>query len=324
MKNMDQIDVSVCMVTYFHEAYVKQAIESVLTQKTKYKYEIVVSDDCSEDGTMDILRQYEKDYPNTFRINRIEVNEGIIKNVFRSRCMCRGKYLIELSGDDYWIRDDVIEKKADFLEKNGEYIGISGRFEIRRDNEENGIAYPAIKECNRKYSFDGLSRGEKVSLRSLMIRNGWRTEEGRKYFEKGLEYGNVEDSVDRFLYLAKGDIWQSDDIAEAYRQVTAGKNYNSTHSEIEILREYVNTNNELHKDYGRVINFRKLYVKQFSPVIIKVIKEKEYKDLYLSIPQKYRKPWYNSVGFHSVIGWIGYKMGRVGYRIKRIRNNVSN
>lgn len=314
---MDQIDVSVCIVTYYHEKYIKQALDSVLMQKTRFRYEIVVSDDCSQDGTMDIVRQYDREHPGVFRINHNETNVGIAPNVYKARCMCQGRYIIEMAGDDYWIRDDVIEKKAAFLDKNENYFGISSRYEMRRDFETEGLAYPDIRECNRKYSFDGLSRGEKVNNRGLMMRNKWLTEDGRKFFEKGLEYGSVEDAVDRFLFLKQGDIWVSDDITEVYRQVSGGSNYNSTHSEIEILTEYVTTNNKLYKIFGDSVNFRKLYVRQFAPVIFKVIFDEEYKKLYLSIPEEYRIPQLKSVGFHSFSGWIKYKMGRVVYKIKK-------
>ena len=58
-----QIDVSIYMLTYFHEKYIRQAIESVLAQKTQYTYELVISDDFSQDGTRDILREYAEKYP---------------------------------------------------------------------------------------------------------------------------------------------------------------------------------------------------------------------------------------------------------------------
>ena len=54
--------VSVWMTTYFHEDYISQAIESVLSQKTSFPYEIIISDDCSTDGTQKIIREYAKKY----------------------------------------------------------------------------------------------------------------------------------------------------------------------------------------------------------------------------------------------------------------------
>ncbi len=57
------VDVSVVMITYFAEKYIAEAIESVLRQKTKYSYEIIVSDDCSQDKTVEIAREYQKNIP---------------------------------------------------------------------------------------------------------------------------------------------------------------------------------------------------------------------------------------------------------------------
>ena len=69
-----QIDVSVYMLTYYHEKYIRQAIESVLSQKTHYNYEIVISDDYSQDGTREILREYQEKYPDIIRVNLNEKN----------------------------------------------------------------------------------------------------------------------------------------------------------------------------------------------------------------------------------------------------------
>ena len=94
-------DVSVYMLTYFHEKYIRQAIDAVLAQKTHYSFEIVISDDHSEDGTVDILREYEAGYPDIIRINVNETNLGIPGNIYKARCMCRGRYVAVCSGDDY-------------------------------------------------------------------------------------------------------------------------------------------------------------------------------------------------------------------------------
>ena len=60
--------VSVCMVSYNQEVYVRQALDSVLMQKTDFPFEVIVSDDCSKDSTPAILQEYEKRYSGKVRI----------------------------------------------------------------------------------------------------------------------------------------------------------------------------------------------------------------------------------------------------------------
>ena len=60
--------VSVLFITYNHEAYIRKALDSVLSQETDFPFEIVVGEDCSTDGTRDILRQYKEKYPDKFRL----------------------------------------------------------------------------------------------------------------------------------------------------------------------------------------------------------------------------------------------------------------
>ena len=60
---MNEIMVSVVMIAYNHERYIRKALESVVNQKTNFKFEIIIHDDASPDKTADIIREYEKKYP---------------------------------------------------------------------------------------------------------------------------------------------------------------------------------------------------------------------------------------------------------------------
>ncbi|NIQ13599.1 MAG: glycosyltransferase, partial [Candidatus Dadabacteria bacterium] len=60
---MPQPILSVCIITYNHSLFIKQAVESVITQKTNYPFEIIIADDNSVDGTTDIVTEYQRLYP---------------------------------------------------------------------------------------------------------------------------------------------------------------------------------------------------------------------------------------------------------------------
>ncbi|MEK3825527.1 glycosyltransferase [Paenibacillus sp. FSL K6-1558] len=109
---------SVLLVTYNHEKYIQQAIESILEQKTNFNYEIIVADDCSTDQTNNIIAEYANEYPELFKILPEQDNLGITLNYKRGFAACDGEYLAVLEGDDYWTDPQRLQKHVDFLESN--------------------------------------------------------------------------------------------------------------------------------------------------------------------------------------------------------------
>jgi len=110
------IKVSVAMITYNHERFIKQAIESVLMQQTDFEIELVVGEDCSTDGTRAIVRAYRDRYPEQIQLLLPEKNQGMMNNFVATLNMCRGQYVALLEGDDYWINPTKLQKQVNFLE----------------------------------------------------------------------------------------------------------------------------------------------------------------------------------------------------------------
>lgn len=115
------IKVSVVFLTYNHEDTVRQAIESVLMQKTNFEYEILVAEDCSTDRTREILREYKKKYPDRIKLLFKKENVGVIRNLVSAYKLVRGKYIAILEGDDYWNDESKLQKQYDFMERNAAY-----------------------------------------------------------------------------------------------------------------------------------------------------------------------------------------------------------
>ncbi len=114
--------VSIWMITYNHENYIGEAIDSILMQETDFEYEIVIGEDCSTDGTREILLEYKKKHPKKFKLLLHENNLGIVENMLTTFKACTGKYVAMLEGDDYWNDPTKLQKQVDFLKKNSEYI----------------------------------------------------------------------------------------------------------------------------------------------------------------------------------------------------------
>lgn len=115
---MDAPLVSVCMTAYNHEAYLRQAIESVLAQRTSFAVEIVLGEDCSTDATAAICREYAGRYPGRVRMVTSEANVGWRANYRRTFDACRGKYVAYCDGDDWWSDVRKLQMQVELLESD--------------------------------------------------------------------------------------------------------------------------------------------------------------------------------------------------------------
>lgn len=120
---MENILVSIICNTYNHEKYIAKALDGFLMQKTSFQYEILVHDDASTDRTADIIREYEKKYPDRmFPIyqteNQYSKRDGSIGRIQYGRV--RGKYIAVCEGDDYWTDPLKLQKQYEAMEQHPE------------------------------------------------------------------------------------------------------------------------------------------------------------------------------------------------------------
>jgi glycosyltransferase involved in cell wall biosynthesis len=113
--------VSVICTAYNHEAYIKDALDGFIIQKTNFPIEIIVHDDASTDQTAEIIKGYEKRYPDLFAniyqsSNQFSKGKGDIGRIVFGAA--RGKYIALCEGDDYWVDPHMLQRHVDFLELN--------------------------------------------------------------------------------------------------------------------------------------------------------------------------------------------------------------
>lgn len=109
--------VSVVMVTYNHEPYIRQTIESVLCQKSDFEYELIIGEDCSTDKTREICFEYQKRFPDKVRVLWADRNLYQLGLSNERRCIdhCRGEYIAFCEGDDYWTDPLKLQKQVDLI-----------------------------------------------------------------------------------------------------------------------------------------------------------------------------------------------------------------
>lgn len=218
MKNIPMV--SIAVITYNHSKYIRQALDSILMQKVNFEYEIVVGDDCSPDGTQDILREYHALYPDKFKIILRDKNIGATRNGYDIKLHCTGRYVAHLEGDDYWIDENKLQKQVDFLNANPPYIGTAHKMiMVGEDGQElTQQYYPDCKNSiyTLKHYGRGLLPGQAATL---VYRNIYRENK----YDYSVFYKAHEIMGDRTLALilaAQGDIYCFDEKMSCYRYVT--------------------------------------------------------------------------------------------------------
>ena len=130
--------VSVHMLAYNHEPYIRQAIEGVMMQKTDFEFELVIGEDCSQDKTREICFEYQQKYPDKIRV--LWWHENVSKlggNGVRTTAHCRGEFVAFCEGDDYWIDPLKLQKQADVMRR---YPSVTLVFTGAKTlNDESGV-----------------------------------------------------------------------------------------------------------------------------------------------------------------------------------------
>lgn len=117
--------VSIIVLTFNQEKYVKQAIDSILLQNFPFPIEILIGDDASKDKTPEILQNYAQKYPETIHLYLHQENIGASKNIYSLFTKANGEYIALLEGDDYWSDNNKLKTQIQFLEKNKNYSGCT-------------------------------------------------------------------------------------------------------------------------------------------------------------------------------------------------------
>lgn len=109
--------VSICVVTYNQERYIRQCLQSIVDQQTNFDFEIIVGDDCSSDGTREIVKEFSKKYPDKFTLYLHEKNIGALLNFKFVHEQANGKYIAHMDGDDYAL-PGKLQAQADILDRD--------------------------------------------------------------------------------------------------------------------------------------------------------------------------------------------------------------
>ena len=237
---------SVILITYNHEKYIRKALDSVLSQETDFPFEIVIGDDCSPDDTKNIIREYRDNYPDIIRLVHREKNTGRpTLNVYETTMKCRGDYLAYLEGDDYWTDTHKLQKQMDFLNEHPEYIACTHAHKMI-DDTDNDISDPQLLKISDMYKWSGEFTMEDFKTSgqwpghyaSVVSKNIYKNAK-HDYTILYKAHDFVDDGQILLFLLMEGKIFRLDDEMSVWRYVkkSGGNSWTSRSMKRNIQKE---------------------------------------------------------------------------------------
>lgn len=204
------IDLSVCIVAYNQRDFICEALDSVLSQQFEGTMEIIIHDDCSTDGTRELIAEYRDRHP-SIRAILSDVNVGPCASYWRCHRSATGRFVAHLDGDDLML-PGKLQSQVDLLRSCPAASMATHRVKtIAKDGTDlPGLLpeneQPLLSDINhlaRSYVF--FVNSSKTYRREVAL--GWDSE--------------PEEGVDYFLHLryaSRGPIIFDPNILGAYRK----------------------------------------------------------------------------------------------------------
>lgn len=248
---MEEIMLSFCLVTYNHEKYILECLESIFKQKVNFKMEILVGNDCSQDATAQLIKDNYGD-----RVNLIDRKEnlGLCKNLYDLFLRAKGRYVYMFSGDDYIKDEYMLQRQVDFLEEHPEYFSASARnlnYNQAKDSfSESGIDFG-------DYTIVDFFMDGKIPCIYGTMRNVFAKDQANNYFLPLGAKNNEE--VKMWLYtMDQGKKYIFEDYMTVYRFVNqkGASNYFSNMTYLKLFTDYYQDILMLEPVYGEKYNLK--------------------------------------------------------------------
>lgn len=301
--------VTIFCIVYNSRQYIQQCLDAFLKQKTNYKFEIVIHDDASTDGTKEIIENYSKKYPDIIRPFYEEENQyskgnitKIIKELYKKS---KGKYLAQCDGDDYWCDEYKLQKQVDFMEAHPDYVLCYHPAKMIYVDEEREPVIIGKSTYKNPQSYYKLIKANNIPSSSVM----YRTE----YLKKELlDYPECIYPGDWFTHISvakHGKIGYLPDIMHVYRWHLQGISHTTSNNPAE----------EIHLKYGiKEVNFsytvwnkiKEQFPQYYKDVFVPVLRDvyftylKNCKFKELEILQKNYAEYFKDIEFNIGIGDI--------------------
>lgn len=228
--------VSVVMITYGHEHFIEEAIDSILMQECEFDFELIIADDKSPDNTQAVVENLLGKHPNAekVRYHRHEENMGVTANFNFTLEEASGKYLAFCEGDDFWRDPKKLQKQVDFLEEHPEFV-LSFHDSIKVDEKSKVLDEPEVFSKKNR-SAKELKGGAFVPIRNML----YRTENFT--IPKEMQSARLPDIFLASMLGQHGDAYFDDSIVPSAYRIHSGGIWSSKD---ELKRAEMNYENSL-------------------------------------------------------------------------------
>lgn len=250
---MSNILVSICCITFNHEKFIAYALDGFLMQKTNFEFEILINDDCSDDNTSNILRNYEERFPGRFKISYQTENQfskGVKPYNHILFPKVKGKYVALCEGDDYWTDPNKLQKQVDFLEINNTYsLCFHKCIMVDENNVEVESVFSHLKEKN--YSGKEILEKWSIPTASTLFRTKYFNQIFKRAKTPGYFYGDTP----MFLTLLEnGKARCLVDNMSAYRIHKGGISWSTSKKHnIVLYRHYKTLRRDFNGKYSKIM-----------------------------------------------------------------------
>jgi glycosyltransferase involved in cell wall biosynthesis len=206
------LKVSVALVTYNHEKFIAQAVQSVLMQTATFPYEVVIGEDCSSDRTRAMVIDFQRRHPSVIRLILADKNSGGMENFVRTLQACQGQYIALLDGDDYWTDPRKLQAQVDFLDSHPDCaFCFHNATKVYDDEGRAPVPYCSIDQAKTFTLTDLLARNF-IPTCSVMLRNGLVRE-----FPDWFQRLSIADWPLHVLVAQHGNIGYLSEVMATYR-----------------------------------------------------------------------------------------------------------
>lgn len=210
---------TIITTTYNQEKYIKSALDGFVMQKTNFPFIAYISDDCSTDSTVKILKKYAKKYPDIIKPKFNKKNVGPMDNFINTLSLAETEYVALCDGDDYWTDSEKLQKQVDFLDHHKDYSVCFHKtnifFEDKSKPEE---IYP--KDFKETSTLDDLLKESFIPANTVVYRWRFNKKENLKdIFPQNIVPG---DYYIHLLHAEKGKIGFINEVMSCYRRHAGG------------------------------------------------------------------------------------------------------
>ena len=210
---MEQVKLSVIVPAYNVELYLRECLASIVSQRVNFVYEVICCDDCSQDKSLDIIKEYQKKFPKIVRFVENKKNLGSAKTSYELHKIAKGQYIAWIDGDDYLIDANRFQEQVDFLDSHKNFSAVSGNSIIKyQDGSPDDLIVKSA--ISKEHSVEDVIMAKVYFHTSAIMYRNLYKDRVPKFFSH--KYGNG-DWLRTILHASLGKVGYIDKIVSVYR-----------------------------------------------------------------------------------------------------------